>query len=272
MLALDFDHVIPGHGPVTDRAGLVAFQGFMRQLAAVGEEAARSGRSLEDTQANAALTADAGYRETAIPFVFRLDRKFVVQRAWQEATGNFTPVEAGRRPVKPAELFSVAGKVALVTGGSRGIGLMIARGFAEGGARVYVSSRKAADCEKAAAELSKQGSCVALPADLSTDAECRRLADELGAREPAAARAGEQRRQQLGRALRRVSGRGLRQGAGAQREGDLQPDARADPAPRRPRRARAIRRASSTSARSTASRCRRSRPTPTLPARPRRTT
>src|SRR5215831_16765840 len=62
---------------------------------------------------------------------------------------------------------------------------MIARGFAEGGARVYVSSRKAADCEKAAAELSKLGSCTALSADLSTDAECRRLADELGARESA---------------------------------------------------------------------------------------
>jgi NAD(P)-dependent dehydrogenase (short-subunit alcohol dehydrogenase family) len=87
--------------------------------------------------------------------------------------------------VKPSELFSVEGKVALVTGGSRGIGLMIARGFAEGGARVYVSSRKAEDCEKAAAELSKVGSCTALPADLSSDAECRRLAEELGARESA---------------------------------------------------------------------------------------
>jgi NAD(P)-dependent dehydrogenase (short-subunit alcohol dehydrogenase family) len=87
--------------------------------------------------------------------------------------------------VKPAQLFSVEGKVALVTGGSRGIGLMIARGFALGGARVYISSRKAADCEKAVAELSKHGPCAALPADLSSDAECRRLADELGAREPA---------------------------------------------------------------------------------------
>jgi NAD(P)-dependent dehydrogenase (short-subunit alcohol dehydrogenase family) len=87
--------------------------------------------------------------------------------------------------VKPSELFLVEGKVALVTGGSRGIGLMIARGFAEGGARVYVSSRKAEDCDKTAAELSKVGSCTALPADLSIDAECRRLADELGARESA---------------------------------------------------------------------------------------
>lgn len=87
--------------------------------------------------------------------------------------------------MKPQQLFSVEGKVALVTGGSRGIGLMIARGFALGGARVYVSSRKAEDCERVAAELSQHGQCFALPADLATEAECRRLADALGAREPA---------------------------------------------------------------------------------------
>jgi glyoxylase-like metal-dependent hydrolase (beta-lactamase superfamily II) len=95
VLALDFDHVIPGHGPVTDRAALVAFQDFMRQLAAVGEEAARTGRSLEDTQAHAAIDADAGYEVISIPFVTRLDRNFVVKRAWQEATGNFKPVPIG---------------------------------------------------------------------------------------------------------------------------------------------------------------------------------
>ncbi len=81
------------------------------------------------------------------------------------------------------ELFSIQDKVALVTGGSRGIGLMIARGFVEAGARVYISSRKAAVCEEVAAELSKVGTCVALPADVSTESEARRLAEELGARE-----------------------------------------------------------------------------------------
>lgn len=82
-------------------------------------------------------------------------------------------------------LFDVAGKVALVTGGSRGIGAMIARGFVENGARVYISSRKQEVCDRVAQELSRVGTCVSLPADLSTEAECRRLAAELAARESA---------------------------------------------------------------------------------------
>jgi NAD(P)-dependent dehydrogenase (short-subunit alcohol dehydrogenase family) len=83
------------------------------------------------------------------------------------------------------DLFSIEGKVALVTGGSRGIGLMIARGYAENGARVYVSARSADACAEAAAELSKVGTCAALPADLSKLSEVKRLAAELSAREPA---------------------------------------------------------------------------------------
>lgn len=78
-----------------------------------------------------------------------------------------------------SDLFSIAGKTALVTGGSRGIGLMIARGYVEAGARVFVSSRKADVCAAVAAELSEMGDCVALPADLSTAAECNRLATEV---------------------------------------------------------------------------------------------
>ena len=81
-------------------------------------------------------------------------------------------------------LFSVVGKVALVTGGSRGIGLMIARGYVENGATVYISSRKREVCDAVAGELSKVGICHSLPADLGSEAECNRLAAELAKREP----------------------------------------------------------------------------------------
>lgn len=66
-------------------------------------------------------------------------------------------------------LFSIAGKTVVITGGSRGIGLMIAQAFVENGARVYISSRKAVVCDAVAAKLSELGMCVSLPADLSTN-------------------------------------------------------------------------------------------------------
>ena len=80
-------------------------------------------------------------------------------------------------------LFSVAGKVALVTGGSRGIGLMIARGLVENGVRTYITSRSAGACDEAASELAVYGECIALPADLSQTDEADRLAGEIAARE-----------------------------------------------------------------------------------------
>jgi len=72
-------------------------------------------------------------------------------------------------------LFSLESRAALITGGSRGIGKMIARGFLEHGARVYISSRKADQCEQAADELSKYGKCVAIPQDVSTVEGCKAL-------------------------------------------------------------------------------------------------
>jgi NAD(P)-dependent dehydrogenase (short-subunit alcohol dehydrogenase family) len=75
-----------------------------------------------------------------------------------------------------SDLFDVSGKTALVTGGSRGIGLMIARGLVQGGARVVVSSRKSADVEAAAQELSELGDCHAIPADISTQQGAQALA------------------------------------------------------------------------------------------------
>lgn len=79
------------------------------------------------------------------------------------------------------KLFRLDGRVALVTGGSRGIGKMIAAGFVAQGARVYVSSRKAAACAETAAELGEN--CIALPQDISTVDGCRALAAALAERE-----------------------------------------------------------------------------------------
>lgn len=78
-------------------------------------------------------------------------------------------------------LFRLDGRVALVTGGSRGIGRMIAAGFVASGAKVYVSSRKPESCEETAAALGPN--CIALPMDVSTVEGCRALAAALAERE-----------------------------------------------------------------------------------------
>lgn len=80
-------------------------------------------------------------------------------------------------------LFSIEGKTALVTGGTRGIGLMIARGYIEAGVRVYLASRSEQACAEIEKELSKLGTCVAIPANLSTHEGCQGLADEIIGRE-----------------------------------------------------------------------------------------
>jgi NAD(P)-dependent dehydrogenase (short-subunit alcohol dehydrogenase family) len=80
-----------------------------------------------------------------------------------------------------AKLFSLEGRVALVTGGSKNIGKMIATGFIAQGAKVYISSRKADQCAATAAELGPN--CIALPMDVSTVEGCKALAAALAERE-----------------------------------------------------------------------------------------
>ncbi|WP_328606973.1 SDR family oxidoreductase [Amycolatopsis sp. NBC_00345] len=79
------------------------------------------------------------------------------------------------------ELFDLSGKRALVTGGTRGIGMMLARGLLQAGARVVISSRKADTCAEAQRLLSEFGDVQAIPADLSRHDECQRLADLVNA-------------------------------------------------------------------------------------------
>ncbi|MBL4631832.1 MAG: SDR family NAD(P)-dependent oxidoreductase [Paraglaciecola sp.] len=82
------------------------------------------------------------------------------------------------------DFFSVAGKVAVVTGGSSGIGAMIARGFVENGVKTYITARKLEQLQQTAAELSSFGECIAIQSDLSTLAGVDAFADEILKREP----------------------------------------------------------------------------------------
>ena len=85
--------------------------------------------------------------------------------------------------MKIEDLFSVRGKLVVITGGSRGIGEMIARAYVENGARVIISARNAAVCDGLAAELSKIGECTSIPADLSKMDEIERFVAAVSARE-----------------------------------------------------------------------------------------
>lgn len=81
------------------------------------------------------------------------------------------------------DLFNISGKIALITGGSRGIGEMIAEGFVANGVKTYISARKAEACDATAARLSEQGECISIPADLSTPDGISELVSAINSRE-----------------------------------------------------------------------------------------
>src|SRR6056297_190029 len=87
-------------------------------------------------------------------------------------------------PLSLSSLFGLDGKVAVVTGGSRGIGFMIASGLVANGVRVYITARKAEACNAAAAELSEFGECLSIPADLSTSEGVASFVAAFTEREP----------------------------------------------------------------------------------------
>lgn len=85
--------------------------------------------------------------------------------------------------MKIANLFDVSGKVAVVTGGSRGIGEMIAEGLVANGVRTYITARKAEACDATAARLSEMGDCISIPADMSTEEGLTTFVTEFSKRE-----------------------------------------------------------------------------------------
>ena len=98
VLALDFDRVIPGHGPITDRDGVRAFQRFLREVWGAAEAAAAEGLSLDEMLARTELREDAGYGPGGLPPLVSFGRDDVLRWAWEEATGSVAPALAPPAP------------------------------------------------------------------------------------------------------------------------------------------------------------------------------
>ena len=188
--------------------------------------ALRASRPPRRTSRRARRARAARGRSRASPLVA------VKARSFADRSDNETEKRSEMTKLSIEELFSVAGKTVLVTGGSRGIGEMIAAGFLANGAKVYISSRKAEVCDATAARLAEEhsGTCVSIPADLATvDGRGRPRRCDRRAR-AAARRARQQRRGHLGRAAGAVPRERLGQGHGHERQGRLLPH----PAPAAP--------------------------------------
>jgi glyoxylase-like metal-dependent hydrolase (beta-lactamase superfamily II) len=97
VLELDFERVIPGQGPVSDREGLRGFQRFLREVQGVAARAASEGLSLDEMLARAQLSEDEGYEPGGLPPLAVFERDDVLRWAWEEATGSVVPEPVPRR-------------------------------------------------------------------------------------------------------------------------------------------------------------------------------
>jgi glyoxylase-like metal-dependent hydrolase (beta-lactamase superfamily II) len=93
VLELDFEHVIPGHGPVTDKDGVRRFQAFLAEALAAVEDALRRGRSLEETLAGARLEADAGFEPGGLPPFAVFTRETLLEEVYAELSGSAAPAD-----------------------------------------------------------------------------------------------------------------------------------------------------------------------------------
>ena len=110
MLELDFDTVIPGHGQVTDREGIVAFQRFLRELWREVGAAVAAGKSLEETLASVDLNEDDGYESISIPFVRTPNRDRVIGRVYAEVTGKMQAAPVPRSELSRLERGTTPGQ------------------------------------------------------------------------------------------------------------------------------------------------------------------
>ena len=168
-------------GDLVDRRMLV-FAPFMGEIRPPDDDLRRDGRAVQKYDA---------MRHAVPPFLAVDAYRRPRERQASDLRG------AGRATIMPSDkktneetmfenLFSLDGRIAIVTGGSRGIGKMIAGGLlAYGARRVYITARKAAACDAAAAELTKAyaGECISIPCDISTLEGIGKLSAALAARE-----------------------------------------------------------------------------------------
>jgi hypothetical protein len=96
VLELEFDHVIPGHGPVAGRESIEGFRRFLAEVWQVGQQAAAQGLSQDEMLAGASLASAAGYVPGGLPPFFVIERDDILRQAWDEATGSVVALDVPR--------------------------------------------------------------------------------------------------------------------------------------------------------------------------------